>query len=141
MQGLAILDAGILFNVAYKKEQRGSRLDQHLRVVARGFEFCRARQQRRLELLGVLDGKAQRGRAEGVEVAARGVHHDEAVAGEEARHQAGEGAGEGWGGFVWLMRVALAQQMQMGAWCSRSLARSSRPSMESSRTMFPVGAA
>ena len=111
MQGLAILRA---FDLADEKEQRGSRLDQHLRVVARGFEFCGARQQRRLQFFGVLDGKSQRGRAEGVEVAARGVHHDEAVAGEEARHQAGEGAGEGWGGFVWLMRVALAQQIADG---------------------------
>jgi len=57
VQGLAILRA---IDLADEKKQRRDGLDQHLRVVARGFQFSRACEQRRLQLLGVLDGEAQR---------------------------------------------------------------------------------
>ena len=82
MQGLAVPRA---IDLTDQKQQGSARLDQHLRVVARGFQFCRSREECGLEFLCVLDGIAQRGCAQRVEIAARGVHHNQAVFGEEAR--------------------------------------------------------
>ena len=78
-----------------EEEQRGAGLDQDLGVVAGGFEFGGAGEQGGFEVFGALDGGAECGGAEGMEVAAGCVHDDEALVGEQTRHQAGKGGGEG----------------------------------------------
>ena len=71
-------------------------------MVASGFEFGSAGQKGCFEVGGVFDGVAECGCAEGVKVAAGGVHNDKPVGGEEAGHQAGEGGAEGCGVAITL---------------------------------------
>jgi hypothetical protein len=93
-------------------------------VVAGGFEFDGAGEERGFEGVSVFDGCAKGACAEGVEVAARGVHDDEAVIGEEAGHEAREGGGEGGPLSFRAMaaRNTRAGGSQMGVWFRRSAA-------------------
>ena len=61
-------------------------------MIAGGFEFGGAGEQRGFELLSMLDGVAQGRGSEGVKVAAGSIHDDEALVGEEASHQPRKGA-------------------------------------------------
>jgi hypothetical protein len=83
-----------------QEEERGTRLDEDLGVVLLVLELVGAGEQGFFELFGALDGCAQGGSAEGVEGAAGGVHDDEALVGEELRHEPGEGAAESGAGSV-----------------------------------------
>jgi hypothetical protein len=100
--------------IADQEEQRSARFDQHLRVIARGFEFGGTGEQCCFKFLGVLDRVAEGGRSQRVEVASGSVHHDEALLGEQASHQPGERAAKGQRYVVRGMRVAIAEQIADG---------------------------
>ena len=83
---------------------RKSRLDcggdGDLGVIAGGFKSAVALEQRGVELVGALDGGAQNRRAEAMEVAAAGIEDQQALGGEDAGVEIGEGLGEGAAGLV-----------------------------------------
>jgi hypothetical protein len=65
---------------------RKSRLDWapdgHLRVIAGGFQFAVAVEQRRVQLVGALDAGPQHRRAHAVDFAAGGVEDQQALGGK-----------------------------------------------------------
>ncbi len=78
-----------------KEEQAAAGSDEDLGVVAAFGEELVAFVKGGLQFLGVLEGMAQHGRAQGVEGAGGGVDDDEAEVGEGGGQEAGERRGEG----------------------------------------------
>ena len=104
---LSAMRAPVLSSI--EEQQARLRGDGDLGVIAGGFESLAAFGERGVELVGALDGRAQHGRAEAMEVAAGGVDDEKALGGEDLRVEIGEslregaaglvGGGEGIGGF------------------------------------------
>ena len=69
-------------------------------MIAGGFESVAAFGECGVKLVGALDGGAEDGRAEAMEVAAGGVNDEKALRGEDCGVEIAEGLGEGAAGFV-----------------------------------------
>ncbi len=110
-----MLDPRIAFRIADQKQQRCAWLHQHLRMIPGRFQLVRARQQRRFQLLCVLDRISQRGGAQRMEVPACGIHDDQAMRRKQPRHQPCEGRAEGGPRIVARFgAIALSQKIADG---------------------------
>ena len=86
--------------VVDEEEQAGLRSYSNLSVIAGGFEGVAALGEGGVKLVGALDGGAQDGRSEAMEVAACGVDNEKTLSGEKSRVEIAEGLREGAAGFV-----------------------------------------
>ena len=83
-----------------RNKQARLRSDGDLGVIAGGFKSLAALGERGVKLVGALDGGAEDGRAEAMEVAACGVDDEQALRGKDRRIEIGEGLRKGAAGPV-----------------------------------------
>ena len=83
-----------------EEEQAGLWGDGDLGVIAGGFKLAVAVEERLVQLIGALDGRAQYGRSHAVKCAAAGVEHQQALGGKDLSIELRKRLGEGVAGLV-----------------------------------------
>ena len=98
-----------------EKQQAGLRRNGHLRVIACRFKFAIPLRQRRVQLVGALQRRAQHRRTHAMKLTARRVQHQQPLLGKDPGVEPPECLGKGMARLVGLSqrfcRVGLAQQL------------------------------